>query len=94
MSDETKKIQVRMPEDKQGGVYSNNLIVAHNREEFIMDFLFIMPPAGTVASRVITSPGHMKRILLALQDSVAKYEKVFGEIKKPPPPKMEIGLKH
>ncbi len=94
MPEETKKIQVRMPEDRQGGAYSNNLIVAHNREEFIMDFLFVMPPTGTVASRIITSPGHMKRILLALQDSVAKYEKAFGQIKKPAAPKMEIGFKH
>jgi len=94
MTEETKKIQVRMPENLQGGVYCNNLMIAHNKEEFIMDFLFLMPPAGTVTARVVTSPGHMKRILSALQDSVAKYEKIFGEIQKPPDPKLQIGLKH
>jgi hypothetical protein len=94
MPDEGRKIQVRMSEEMQGGAYSNNLIVAHNRDEFILDFLFVMPPTGTVASRVITSPGHMKRILLALQDSVSKYEKTFGEIKRPPEPKMQIGFQH
>ena len=31
-------------------------------------------------SRVITSPKHMKRLLLALQDNIAKYESRFGPI--------------
>lgn len=94
MTEETTKIQVRMPENLQGGVYCNNLMIAHNKEEFIMDFLFIVPPAGTITSRVITSPGHMKRILAALQENIDKYEKTFGEIQKPPDPKLQIGLKH
>lgn len=94
MAEETKKIQVRMPEKIQAGVYCNNLIVAHNKEEFILDFLFVVPPAGTVTARVVTSPGHAKRIVSALQDGVAKYEKNFGEIKKPPEPKMKIGYQH
>lgn len=92
MVDEVKKIQVRMPEQLQGGVYSNNLVIAHNKEEFIMDFLLVVPPVGTVTARVITSPGHMKRIVSALQDSVAKYEKTFGEIQKAPAPKLQIGF--
>ena len=94
MADEVKKIQVRMPDQLQGGAYSNNLVIAHNKEEFVMDFMFIVPPVGTVTARVITSPSHMKRIISALQDSVAKYEKTFGEIQKAPEPKLEIGFRH
>lgn len=94
MADEGTKIQVRMPEHLQGGTYSNNLVIAHNKEEFIMDFLFVVPPAGTVTARVITSPGHMKRIVTAMQESVTKYERAFGEIKQPPAPKLQIGYKH
>jgi hypothetical protein len=33
-----------------------------------------------VRARVINSPKHMKRLLLALQDNVAKYEAQFGKI--------------
>ena len=31
-------------------------------------------------SRIITSPKHMKRLLVALQDNVARYEAKFGPI--------------
>ncbi len=32
-------------------------------------------------ARVIVSPSHMKRIVAALADNMAKYEKQFGEVK-------------
>ncbi|MEA1913670.1 MAG: DUF3467 domain-containing protein, partial [candidate division WOR-3 bacterium] len=35
-----------------------------------MDFLMVAPPVGAVTSRVIISPGHMKRIIKALQKNV------------------------
>jgi hypothetical protein len=33
-----------------------------------------------VRSRVITSPRHAKRLLLALEENIRKYEKKFGPI--------------
>jgi hypothetical protein len=33
-----------------------------------------------VRSRVIVSPRHAKRLLLALQENLAHYERVFGTI--------------
>lgn len=87
-----KDVQVKFPEHLQGGVYANNMVVSHTKEEFVMDFLMVAPPAGSVTARVIVSPGHMKRILAALQENVAKYEKVFGDIPLAEAPKTAIGF--
>jgi len=80
MSDRANQIKVNFPAHLQAGAYTNNMVVSHTREEFVMDFSFITPPIGTVVSRVTTSPGHMKRIISALQENVKKYESKFGTI--------------
>ncbi len=85
-----QEIKVNFPPDLHGGVYSNNMVVTHTKEEFILDFLMVLPPAGTVTSRVIVSPGHMKRILVALQDNISKYEHNFGTIQIAEEPKGKI----
>jgi hypothetical protein len=77
---EPKEIKINFPESIQGGVYSNNMVVAHTKEEFVLDFIMVAPPTGSVTARVIVSPGHMKRILEALKDNISKYEKTFGTI--------------
>ncbi len=83
-------IKVNFPPNLHGGVYSNNMVVTHTKEEFILDFLMVAPPAGAVTARVIVSPGHMKRILKALQDNISKYEKSFGMIEIAEEPKGKI----
>jgi hypothetical protein len=76
------EIQIQAgPEDLKGR-YSNFMQVSHSKEEFVMDFLNVSPPSGTLVSRVITSPGHFKRIIAALQDNIAKYESQFGKIEE------------
>jgi hypothetical protein len=94
MSDgpEVKEIKVNFPPQLQGGVYSNNMVVTHTKEEFILDFLMVAPPTGAVTARVIVSPGHMKRILEALRDNISKYEKTFGIIQVAEEPKGKIGF--
>jgi hypothetical protein len=88
-----QQIQVAFPDQMKGGVYSNNAFISHTKEEFIMDFMMIGPNAGAVTARVITSPGHMKRIILALQDNVRKYEEKFGRISEAEEPgKGHIGF--
>lgn len=83
-------IKVNFPPELQGGVYSNNMVVSHTKEEFVLDFLMVAPPAGAVTARVIVSPGHMKRILAALQDNISKYEKNFGTIQIAEEPRGKI----
>jgi hypothetical protein len=87
-----QEIKVNFPPHLQGGAYSNNMVVAHTREEFVMDFMMVVPPVGTVTSRVIISPGHMKRMISALQDNVKKYEARFGTIQAAEEPKGKIGF--
>ena len=37
-------------------------------------------PKAKVRSRIITNPKHMKRLLLAIQDNLSKFESKFGPI--------------
>jgi len=92
VSNKLNEIKVNFPAHLQSGAYGNNMLVTHTREEFVMDFSFITPPVGTVIARVITNPGHMKRIISALQDNVKKYEAKFGAIIQAEEPKGPIGF--
>jgi len=87
-----QEIKINFPPNMQGGVYANNMVVSHTKEEFILDFIMVAPPTGTVTARVIVSPGHMKRILEALRDNISKYERSFGMIQIAEPPKGTIGF--
>ena len=80
MKEDTKEIRVHFPESLHGGNYANNMTISHTREEFILDFLMVAPPAGAVTSRVITSPGHLKRMISALLENLKNYEQTYGEI--------------
>jgi len=92
MEKDTKKgIQVNFPNELKGGVYSNLMVVSHTKEEFVLDFMMVAPSVGSVTSRVIISPGHMKRMISALQINMSNYEKKFGTItpaEEPPKPTM------
>jgi hypothetical protein len=93
MANDKQEIKVNFPEKLQGGVYANNMIVTHTREEFVMDYLMVVPPAGAVTARIIVSPGHMKRIVAALTDNIQKYEQKFGTIVIAEEPKVDVGYK-
>ena len=74
-----------MTDEVAQGTYSNMAVIAHSSSEFIFDFVRLVPGVrkGSVKSRVIMSPEHAKRLLFALQDNIAKYENMFGEIRMP-----------
>jgi hypothetical protein len=92
MANKQKEIRVGFPKELTGGVYSNNMVVSHTREEFIMDFLMVAPPSGTVTSRIIVSPGHIKRIAKALQENISRYEQKFGSIQPVEEPRGKVTL--
>jgi hypothetical protein len=92
MQDKSKEMRIEFPKELVGGVYSNNMAVTHTREEFIMDFLMMAPPSGAVTARVIVSPGHMKRILNALNENILNYEEKFGKIQAAEEPGEKITL--
>jgi hypothetical protein len=92
MSSNPKEVRIEFPKELIAGVYSNNMMVSHTKEEFIMDFLMVSPPTGAVTARLIVSPGHVKRIVKALQDNISKYEQRFGSIQTSEVPGGKITL--
>lgn len=76
------KLEIQLDEETAQGVYANLAVVNHSDAEFTLDFIFVQPQTtrAKVRSRVITSPRHVKRLLLALEENVRKYEKAFGPI--------------
>ena len=77
---EKNKIQIKTKSEDLKGVYSNLMVVNSRKEEFILDFMMVLPPEGVLSSRVIVSPDHLKRMIKTFQTSIEKYEKQFGNI--------------
>lgn len=75
-------LSIELNDEVAQGVYSNLAIISHSPSEFVVDFIRIMPgmPKAQVKSRIILTAEHAKRLMLALQDNIAKYEHHFGEI--------------
>ena len=80
---EEQKLNINLSPEVAEGTYSNLAIVAHSSSEFVVDFVRMMPgqKSANVQSRIIMTPENTKKLLFALQENVAKYEKQFGTIK-------------
>lgn len=72
------KIQIVTGDEMSRGRYSNNMVVVHSPEEFIIDWLLNSHGGAHLVSRIIISPGHMKRIIGALTENLRRYEKTHG----------------
>ncbi|MGE0640098.1 MAG: DUF3467 domain-containing protein [Thermoanaerobaculia bacterium] len=81
-----QNLNVKIGDEELKGRYSNLLRITHTREEFILDFINLVPPQGMVTSRIVTSPGHLKRIVEALATNLSRYEEAFGPIPVAPDP--------
>ena len=77
------QINIELNDTVAEGTYSNLAIITHSNAEFIVDFIRVMPgvPKAKVKSRIILSPQHAKRLLMALKDNISKYESIHGPIK-------------
>ncbi len=82
MSNE-KELNIELDSAVAQGSYSNLAIITHSASEFIIDFIRMLPgiPKPKVSNRIIMTPEHAKRLMLALKDNVDKYEKQHGEIR-------------
>lgn len=76
----TQNLNIKIGDEELKGRYSNLLRITHTREEFILDFVNLVPPQGMVTARIVTSPGHLKRIVQALAQNLSRYEEAFGPI--------------
>jgi len=87
-----KQIQIKAEAEELKGRYSNLMQITHTQEEFMLDFFLVVPPQGTLTSRVILSPGHFKRAIKALQENLEKHEAKFGKVKEADAPEAELGF--
>lgn len=91
-----RQLQIKIPEQILAGPnYANSMRVMHTKDEFTIDFINIHQAegVGVVTNRVKTGPGHMKRIIAALQDNLKRYESSFGKIEEADAPADEVGFK-
>jgi len=88
------QVQVELDPEIAQGMYVNMAMVNYSENEFTLDFIYVQPQGAKakVRSRVISGAKHTKRLLMALQDSVKKYEQMHGtiDISGPPMPPSKI----
>jgi len=77
----TQQIQINTTDEISRGRYSNLMLVSHSPEEFILDWLLNSPNGPHLVSRIILSPGNVKRAIDALTINLKQYEDKFGAVK-------------
>lgn len=88
----SSQLNIELSEEVAEGIYSNLVMIAHSPEEFILDFIRVMPgvPKARVKSRIIVTPQHARRLAAALMDNIDRYERSHGEIVDRTPPGQPI----
>ena len=63
-------------------MYINLAMVRHTESEFTIDGMYLQPhqPVATLRARLISSPKHTKRLMLALQENLRRYEERYGPV--------------
>lgn len=80
-----KELKFEIDKDTARGRYANMAVIAHTRDEFMLDFAFTYPQqAPLVNARIITSPQHAKALMRSLEDNIRKYEARYGVIAERP----------
>ncbi len=84
MSNDVKELKLEIDKDTAKGQYTNMALIAHTKDEFVIDFAFAYPgQSPLVSSRVITSPRHAMAFLRSLEENIGRYESQFGKITGP-----------
>src|SRR3989344_4153500 len=86
------QMEIKIADNFAGGEYANAMQVAHTKDEVLLTFFNIVSPSGRVVSKIITNPGHLKRMIAALNDNLKRYEEKFGIVEAAESPKKEIGF--
>src|SRR5512137_2642565 len=77
------QVQIEIDPATANGVFVNFAMVNHTDSEFTLDLMYLQPqtpPRATVRARAIMTPKHMKRLLLAMQENLGRYEAQFGAV--------------
>ena len=77
-----KEMNIDVKPEVIKGSYSNLAIITHSSSEFILDFAVNLPglQRPEVQNRIVMTPEHAKRLMMALQDNINKYEANYGVI--------------
>jgi hypothetical protein len=78
------QINIELTEEIADGTYSNLAIIQHSNQEFVVDFIKVMPgvPKAKVKARIVLTPQHAKRFMRAMADNLRKFESMYGEIQE------------
>lgn len=89
-----KKLNVQLTPEVAEGTYANLTVISHSASEFVFDFVRMMPgmEQAQVKSRIIMTPDQAKKLLQALKNNIAQYEKQFGKIDVQPIPGSTLPL--
>jgi hypothetical protein len=79
---EQTNIPIKITDSMSEGRYANQMMIRHTAEEFVLDFFNFFPgdPQAVVTGRVVMTPGHLKRMISALNENLKKYEAQFGNV--------------
>ncbi|MBK5194777.1 MAG: DUF3467 domain-containing protein [Proteiniphilum sp.] len=76
------EIQIELSDETAQGIYSNLAVISHSSSEFVIDFIRVVPGVSKakVKSRIILTPEHAKRLIMALKENIEKFEQQNGSI--------------
>ena len=75
-----KEVKLKINDEQLKGAYANQVGIMHTRDEFVLDFISMLPPEALVTSRVIVTPAALKRMYMAIGVNIKKFEDSFGVI--------------
>ena len=78
--EDEKQLQISAEPGSLAGAYANFAVISHTPGEFVLDFCLRAKGHTVLTSRVITNPGHAKKLAEALTTNIAAYEQKFGRI--------------
>ncbi|NCN25311.1 DUF3467 domain-containing protein [Candidatus Falkowbacteria bacterium CG10_big_fil_rev_8_21_14_0_10_37_14] len=73
---------LKIADNFSGAEYTNLANISHNKEEFHIVFANVMSPSGRVVAKLISSPAHFKRMIMAMNENLKRYEDAFGNIQE------------
>jgi hypothetical protein len=76
------QIQIEIDPAVANGSFINLAMVNHTDAEFTVDLMYLQPqaPKAVVRARCIMTPKHLKRLIAAMEENLAKYEARFGVV--------------
>jgi hypothetical protein len=76
------RMEIKLDDEMAQGLYVNSAMLHHDETEFVIDMIYVQPHRrrATVRARIISSPKHTKRLLMALGEQIRRYEERFGSI--------------